>query len=63
MYLLNFEMGPIKELVLAGVVLFNIIKGLQSSVVVILLVMPKLEGLVGKYTRFRSLKKHLRFTI
>lgn len=42
MYLLNFEMGSVKELVLAGILPFNIIKGLVVSAV-ILLVMPKLK--------------------
>ncbi len=42
MNLLNFQMGPIKELVLAGILPFNIIKGLVISAV-ILLVMPKLK--------------------
>jgi len=42
MYLLNFEMGSVKELVLAGILPFNIIKGLVVSAV-IPLVMPKLK--------------------
>ena len=42
MYLLNFEMGSVKELVLAGILPFNIIKGLVVSAV-ILLVRPKLK--------------------
>jgi len=42
MNLLNFQMGPVRELVLTGILPFNIIKGLTISAV-ILLVLPKLK--------------------